>query len=315
MARGSSGRRPSARAQQRQARGLLVVAAVLCVALVGGVTALVTLVSSAATAPASAADGDDGGWVEVLTDADAPAEPEPEPDAAENDARAADLSLDPEKQTDWKLDGTGEKTVYLTFDDGPSDNTPRVLEVLQRYGINATFFVTGHEPDKAHYIKDAYEAGNSIGLHSMTHNYDEIYVSEEAFFSDLEAVGNMVKEQIGFVPYLTRFPGGASNTISANYCPGIMSALVDDVQARGYQFYDWNVSSGDASGTNVDVETLVSGSCVEGYTNVMLLFHDSNTKDTTPDALPRIIEYYQERGYKFEPITREAFVCHHGVNN
>ncbi|MDM8271029.1 hypothetical protein [Thermophilibacter provencensis] len=125
----------------------------------------------------------------------------------------------------------------------------------------------------------------------------------------------MVKEQIGYVPYLTRFPGGASNTISANYCAGIMTALVEDVQARGYQFYDWNVSSADASGTNVAVDTLVQSSCVEGYTNVMPLFHDSSTKDTTPDALPQIIEYYQERDYKFEPITREAFVCHHGVNN
>ena len=311
MARGSNGRRPSAKDQQRAARGLLVVAGLLCLALVGGVGALYALISSAASAPALTPAED--GVVEILQDEEAPEEPaEPEKPA---DDRAADLALDPEKRTDWAFDGTGEKTVYLTFDDGPSDNTPRVLEVLGRYGINATFFVTGHEPDKAHYIKDAYEAGNSIGLHSMSHNYDEIYVSEEAFFSDLEAVGNMVKEQIGYVPYLTRFPGGASNTISANYCPGIMSALVNDVQARGYQFYDWNVSSGDASGTNVAVETLVAGSCVEGYTNVMLLFHDSNTKDTTPEALPQIIEYYLERGYKFEPITREAFVCHHGVNN
>lgn len=308
MGRANNGGRPSARSQQRQARGLLVVAGVLCLALVGGVAALFSLVASAESAPAPAPTED--GFVDIIQDDEAPAEPEPPADD-----RAADLALDPEKQTDWKFDGTGEKTVYLTFDDGPSDNTPRVLEVLERYGINATFFVTGHEPDKAHYIKDAYEAGNSIGLHSMTHNYDQIYVSEETFFSDLEAVGNMVKEQIGYVPYLTRFPGGASNTISANYCAGIMSALVDDVQARGYQFYDWNVSSGDASGTNVPVETLVQGSCVEGYTNVMLLFHDSNTKDTTPEALPQIIEYYLERGYKFEPITREAFVCHHGVNN
>ena len=308
MGRGNSGRRPSARAQQRQARGLLVVAGLLCLALVGGVAGLFALVSAAESTPAPAPAED--GFVEILQDDEAPAEPE-----APADERAADLALDPEKQTEWKLDGTGEKTVYLTFDDGPSDNTPRVLEVLERYGINATFFVTGHEPDKAHYIKDAYEAGNSIGLHSMTHNYDQIYVSEEAFFSDLEAVGNMVKEQIGYVPYLTRFPGGASNTISANYCPGIMSALVNDVQARGYQFYDWNVSSGDASGTNVPVETLVSGSCVEGYTNVMLLFHDSNTKDTTPEALPQIIQDYLDPGYKFEPITREASVCHHGVNN
>ncbi len=190
-----------------------------------------------------------------------------------------------------------------------------MLDVLDRYGVKATFFVTGHEPDKRGYIRDAYERGHSIGLHTMTHDYAQVYASEDAFFSDLDQVGQVVKEQIGFVPYLTRFPGGASNTVSANYCPGIMSALARDLPARGYQFYDWNVSSGDAAGTNVDVEKIVQSSCVEGYTNVMLLFHDSATKDTTPDALPRIIEFYQQRGYKFEPITREGFVCHHGVNN
>ena len=298
--------RPSARDQQRRARGLALTSVLLVIVLLGGVGALATLISSQqGQAPAVGEDG-----MLVIKEQDAPPEPE-EPE----DPRAADLALDPNKETEWKFDGTGEKTVYLTFDDGPSDNTPRVLEVLDRYGIKATFFVTGHEPDKRGYIKEAYDKGHSIGLHSMTHNYDEIYVSQEAFFSDLEQVGNMVKEQIGYVPYLTRFPGGASNTISANYSPGIMTALVNEVQARGYQFYDWNVSSSDASGTNVAVDTLVQSSCVEGYTNVMLLFHDSNTKDTTPDALPQIIEYYLERGYKFEPITREAFVCHHGVNN
>ena len=306
MAQRSRAARPSARDQQRRARGLALTSVLLVIVLLGGVGALATLIGSQqGQAPSVGEDG-----MLVIKEQDAPPEPE-EPE----DPRAADLALDPSKETEWKFDGTGEKTVYLTFDDGPSDNTPRVLEVLDRYGIKATFFVTGHEPDKRGYIKEAYDKGHSIGLHSMTHNYDEIYVSQEAFFSDLEQVGNMVKEQIGYVPYLTRFPGGASNTISANYSPGIMSALVSEVQARGYQFYDWNVSSSDASGTNVAVDTLVQSSCVEGYTNVMLLFHDSNTKDTTPDALPQIIEYYLERGYKFEPITREAFVCHHGVNN
>lgn len=298
--------RPSARKQQRRARGLALISVFLLIVLLGAAEALATLVNAQQGRAPLAGDGGPG----TVLDRIAPPEPE-EPE----DPRAADLALDPGKKTEWKFDGTGKKTVYLTFDDGPSDNTPRVLEVLDRYGIKATFFVTGHEPDKAPYIKDAYDKGHSIGLHSMTHNYDQIYVSEEAFFSDLEAVGNMVKEQIGYVPYLTRFPGGASNTISANYCAGIMTSLVEDVQARGYQFYDWNVSSADASGTNVAVDTLVQSSCVEGYTNVMLLFHDSSTKDTTPDALPQIIEYYQERGYAFEPVTREAFVCQHDVNN
>ncbi|MBM6775633.1 polysaccharide deacetylase family protein [Olsenella profusa] len=308
MGKQTEGRRPSAQAQQRQARGLGIVAGILAMVLIVGVGALVALAARPGGGSAQVSPG-----IPTLQEDDAPPPP-PEPEVPE-DPRAADLALDPSRQTDWRYDGTGEKTVYLTFDDGPSDNTPRVLDVLDRYGVKATFFVTGHEPDKRGYIKDAYERGNSIGLHTMSHDYAAVYASEDAFFSDLEQVGEVVREQIGFVPYLTRFPGGASNTVSANYCPGIMSALVKDVPARGYQFYDWNVSSGDASGTNVDPQTIVANSCVEGYTNVMLLFHDSSTKDTTVDALPQIIEYYQQRGYSFAAIDRSAFVCHHGVNN
>lgn len=309
MARRGNGARPSARDQQKRAQGLVVTCLLLFIVLLAGAGGLFMLVSAQQGEGALSPTDET-----IVVEQDAPPEPEPEPEQPADD-RAADLALDPTKQTDWKFDGTGEKTVYLTFDDGPSENTPRVLEVLDRYGVKATFFVTGHEPDKRGYIKDAYERGHSIGLHSMTHDYASVYSSVDAYFSDLEQVGEVVKEQIGYVPYLTRFPGGASNTISANYSQGIMSTLVNEVQARGYQFYDWNVSSSDASGTNVAASTLVQSSCVEGYTNVMLLFHDSNTKSTTPDALPQIIEFYQARGYKFEPITREAFVCHHGVNN
>lgn len=313
---GRAGRRPSARDQQRHARGLLVVTMALVVTLLGGVGALSALV-------ATGASGETGSQARELPTVVEPAAPEPEPepesepepDAVEDDARAAELALDPGRQTDWSYESNGEKIVYLTFDDGPSKNTGRVLDILDQYGAKATFFVTGHEPDYRGSIKDAYERGHSIGLHSMTHDYDKIYVSEEAFFSDLEQVGEVVREQIGFVPYLTRFPGGASNTISANYCTGIMSALVEDLPARGYQFYDWNVTSADASGNNVPAETIVQSSCVEGYTNVMLLFHDAATKTTTVDALPQIIEFYQERGYEFRAIDRESFVCHHGVNN
>lgn len=304
--------RPSALEQQRRGRGLLVVTGALALVLMGGVGALAGLVAS----PCPDGPGQSSRDGSIVVEPGAPqGEGDQGPDAPADDERRASLELDPDRDTVWNYEGTGEKTVYLTFDDGPSENTPRVLDVLERYGVKATFFVTGHEPDKRGYIKDAYDRGNSIGLHTMSHDYAAVYASEDAFFSDLEQVGEVVREQIGFVPFLTRFPGGASNTISANYCPGIMSALSRDVPARGYQYFDWNVSSGDASGTNVSADTIVSSSCVEGYTNVMLLFHDSNTKDTTPDALPRIIEFYRDRGYRFEPITRDSFVCHHGVSN
>lgn len=310
-------RRPSASDQRRQARGLTVAAAALLVVLLGVGGALLALAFSQTSGAPT------GGVLGVIREMDAPAQSgQGDGDGAggadapaANDPRAASLALDPSAQTDWKTDGTGEKTVYLTFDDGPSKNTQRVLDVLDRYGVKATFFVTGHEPDYRPMIKRAYDDGNSIGLHTMTHDYAQVYSSEDAYFSDLDQVGQVVKDQIGFVPYLVRFPGGASNTVSASYCPGIMTALSTDLTARGYQYYDWNVSSGDAAGNNVPVDKIVSSSCVEGYTNVMLLFHDAGTKDTTVDALPQIIEFYQARGYKFAPIDRDGFVCHHHINN
>ena len=96
--------------------------------------------------------------------------------------------------------------------------------------------------------KEAYDAGHTIGLHTYTHNYDEVYESDEAYFADLEKVGEVAKEQIGFVPCFIRFPGGSSNMVSAKYNKGIMSRLVNTVQEKGYQYYDWNLDSGDAAG-------------------------------------------------------------------
>lgn len=313
-------RRPSAQEQQRGARRLLVIIGVLSLVLVGGTGALAAM----ATSPRDdGARGEGGiGW-QTLFDPSAPATPEqPEeseqsddPEIPSDDARAADLALDPARNDGWSYKTDGEKIVYLTFDDGPSENTQRVLDVLDQYGVKATFFVTGHEPGHRDLIGEAYRRGHTVGMHTMTHDYARLYASEDAYFSDLDEVAQVVRDQIGYVPFLVRFPGGASNTVSANYCPGIMTTLSTDLPARGYQYYDWNVSSGDAAGTNVPADTIVSSSCVEGYTNIVLLMHDSNTKATTPEALPRIIEYYQERGYEFKALDRSSFVCHHAINN
>lgn len=208
------------------------------------------------------------------------------------------------------------RVVYLTFDDGPSYNTPKVLEILEKYNVKATFFVTGTGQDKNQYIVDAYNAGHTIGLHTYTHDYASVYASVDAYYNDLNSVGQMVKDLIGFVPNVIRFPGGSSNTVSANYCSGIMSQLSESVIANGYQYYDWNVSSGDASGTNVAVETIISGATSGTEDKIMILFHDASGKDTTVEALPTIIEHYKSQGYVFMPITKEtSYVCHHGVNN
>ncbi len=238
-----------------------------------------------------------------------------EEEQAAADARRAELELDPNKQTEWNTThNNGTNTVYLTFDDGPSENTKKVLDILDTYGAKATFFVTGNDADYRSSIKDAYDRGNAIGMHTMTHDYS-IYSSVDTYFNDLHQVEEVVKEQIGYVPYLVRFPGGSSNTVSRNYCSGIMSQLSQELQARGYQYYDWNVSSSDAAAATVDTETIVQSSCVEGYPNVMLLFHDSASKTTTVEALPRIIEFYRDRGYEFKAIDRSVWVQHHAIAN
>lgn len=206
-----------------------------------------------------------------------------------------------------------EKVVYLTFDDGPSKNTQKVLDILDEYNAKATFFITGQQPEYLSMIKTAYDAGHTIGLHSYIHDYEKVYASVDAYFEDLEKIGEIAKEQIGFVPCYIRFPGGASNTVSRKYTKGIMSKLTEMVQEKGYQYYDWNVSSGD--GSKATKEEIIKQSETDEYNHIMILFHDAATKDTTVEALPEILKYYQDHGYEFRAIDRDSLIFHHQTNN
>ena len=233
--------------------------------------------------------------------------------AQEEEARKESFSVQPGTPIGTPDPQDDEKVVYLTFDDGPSENTQAILDILNQYGAKATFFITGGHEDCRPLIKKAYEAGHTIGLHTYSHDYKQVYSSVDAYFEDLEKVGEVAKEQIGYVPCFIRFPGGASNTVSAEYTPGIMTELTRKVQEKGYQYYDWNVSSGDGSVCSAD--EIVQNSTTDKYHHVMILFHDAATKDTTVEALPRVIEYYKNLGYEFRAIDRESFVSHHKVNN
>ncbi len=229
------------------------------------------------------------------------------------DGRAASYAVNPER-TEWAFAPSEEKVVYLTFDDGPSENTKPILDILDRYGAKATFFVTDQFPDHRPLIKEAYRRGHTIGLHTASHDY-AIYASEEEYLADLEAIGAVVSEQIGYVPCFVRFPGGSSNTISADYAYGIMSMLAVDVPARGYQYWDWNASCGD--GGTVSKEEAISTAISEGgeQQNIVMLLHDAPAKGSTVEALPAIIEHYQALGYEFRALTPESYVVHHGINN
>lgn len=210
------------------------------------------------------------------------------------------------------LEPTG--VIYLTFDDGPGEYTGALLDVLAKYGVKATFFVTGRGADDL--IKREYDEGHAVGLHTFSHDYSYIYTNMDNFFADLYRVQERVKNIAGYTSMLMRFPGGSSNTVSTRYDGGarIMSQLVREVENRGFTYFDWNVTSGDAAGvTTADgVYERVVNALKEGGSSVVLQ-HD--IKGFSVDAVERIIIYGKEHGYIFAKLDSAAFTAHHGVNN
>lgn len=207
-----------------------------------------------------------------------------------------------------------DKVVYLTFDDGPSRYTPQVLEILEKYNVKATFFVTGMNKDYYSYMKEAVNQGHAIGLHTYTHSYNKIYASIEAYFEDLEKIQKLVEEQTGMKSTLIRFPGGSSNTVSKKYCKGIMSQLVKMVEEKGYRYFDWNCENGDGY-SQMAKRTMIKRATSSKANQVMILMHDANGKKATVETLPEIIEYYLNKGYQFKVIDDSTPDFHQSVNN
>lgn len=187
------------------------------------------------------------------------------------------------------LQKEGVRRVYLTFDDGPSSNTSEILEVLDKYEVKATFFVVGKEDEAAkQMLSEIAKAGHSIGMHSYSHKYGEIYGSKEAFLEDYQRIHDYIEEYAGIDSRIYRFPGGTSNSVSN--IP--MGEFVDLLEEDGVFVFDWNISSKDAGGTALSAQQIVKN-CLEGIEskeNVIILMHDAAQKDTTVEALPMIIE-------------------------
>lgn len=198
--------------------------------------------------------------------------------------------------------------IYLTFDDGPSANTTAILDVLEKFGITATFFVTGqYEGNTADLLRLIAEGGHSIGLHSFAHRYDEIYSHSEAFFADLEKVDELVFSSTGLRATLYRFPGGSLNS----HCPEWLRAeLRRQLDDRGYTYFDWNVVSGDQGSVVYSAEELFAN-VLEGARRVekgplVVLFHDTNHCSTTPQAVQLVVQHFWEEGWRFASITPET---------
>lgn len=204
--------------------------------------------------------------------------------------------------------------IYLTFDDGPSEFTNQLLDVLKKYNTKATFFVTGYGDDDV--IKREYEEGHTVGLHSMSHNYSHIYSSKDNYWSDLNAIQERVQRITGQKSFLMRFPGGSSNLISSLYDndSGIMSALADEVTKQNYVYFDWNIDSDDAGAASSadQVYNNVVGALGMGGEYVILQ-HD--VKPYSVDAVERIIQYGLDRGFLFDRLSTTSFNAHHKINN
>ena len=207
----------------------------------------------------------------------------------------------------------GEKTIYLTFDDGPGPYTEALLNLLDYYNVPATFFVTCMYPNYENSIGRAYREGHAIGVHTATHNYYDIYSSEEAYFADFNAVQDMIYRQTGEYTDIFRFPGGSSNTVSS-FNSGIMSRLAYSLESMGYKYFDWNVTSGDA-GETTDTDTVADNviNGIAGRKYAVVLQHD--IKDYSVNAVEEIILWGLNNGYVFRALDTSSPNAHHGIAN
>lgn len=203
----------------------------------------------------------------------------------------------------------GIKRVYFTFDDGPSANTDRILDILDQYGIKATFFVVGKDKYQEQY-KRIVQDGHTLGMHSYSHKYNEIYASLDAYKQDLSQLHDFLYELTGEDCKIVRFPGGSSNTISKVD----MWELIDYLEEEDLVYFDWNVSSGDAVGGNKSANQIARNVLdnIDKYNNSVVLFHDAAGKDSTVDALSIIIEEILESDNTvILPLSEETVKVQH----
>ena len=204
-------------------------------------------------------------------------------------------------------------TVYLTFDDGPSENTPEILDILKKHGVKATFFVTGKEGDEA---KQWYEQivadGHTLGMHSYSHKYSTIYESVDPFSADFTKLHDFLEETTGVKCQFYRFPGGSSNQVSNTD----MNEFIDYLGEQGMTYYDWNVVCGDATSQIYTADELVQNvlTDVVKYKYSVVLMHDAAEKDSTVEALEKILQKLEEMGVDILPITEDAPVIHHNLS-
>ncbi|MGG1613026.1 polysaccharide deacetylase family protein [Paenibacillus phoenicis] len=191
------------------------------------------------------------------------------------------------------------KTVYLTFDDGPSPHTDQVLEILREEEVTATFFVLGEQakryPEKIRRIVDG---GHALGNHTYNHDYDALYDSFGQFWKQVKATEEVLREITGTRTALVRAPGGTYGHFDKTY--------FNLLEQGGYKVFDWNVDSGDSKRKGVPANEIVANvKNAKLQDQVIVLMHDGGGHEQTVKALPEIIHYYKKLGYEFRTLSAE----------
>ena len=205
--------------------------------------------------------------------------------------------------------------IALTFDDGPSGNTGEILDILAEYDVKATFFVVGKEEEKYQPLyKRIVEEGHTLAMHSYSHKYNEIYQSKESYVEDLTKLQEFLYDTTGVWCRYCRFPGGSSNTVSRVD----MHELIAYLEEQDMSYFDWNVSSGDATSAYISPEAIIRNSTarLQEFQEAIILMHDASDKDSTVKALPGLIERIQAmEDTKIVPITDDTEAIHHISND
>ena len=207
-----------------------------------------------------------------------------------------------------------KKVVYLTFDDGPTKNTLKNLEVLKNEGVKATFFVIGELAEQnSDILRQVHDEGHEICIHTYTHK-NKIYENKSSYLNDYNKAFEVVTEVLGHEPSkFMRMPGGSSTRVTDKYT---LKSIRDELCDEGLYYVDWNVSLEDAIHKNTPVETLLNTFRKElkktyiDPNTIIVLMHDGASNSTTPEALPSVIKYFKENGYEFKnfrDITQEEF--------
>ncbi|OLA03171.1 MAG: hypothetical protein BHW11_01270 [Clostridium sp. CAG:62_40_43] len=207
-------------------------------------------------------------------------------------------------------DDTTTKKVYLTFDDGPGSQTRKILDILKKNHVKATFFVTGKEDASSKKIyQRIVKEGHTLAMHSYSHIQDVIYDSKEAFEKDLKQINRCLYEATGVHTKFYRFPGGSS---TQNTSLPIQN-FIDVLKKNHYLYLDWNVISPDINNANATKEQVVTGVMqgVDAYDTAVVLMYDVADKPMTVKALPSIIKQIKAKNYELLPVDESMILVQH----